>query len=960
MTDTTLLAKARKARFDDLPNFSGHSSEDDERFLKSIKNITKANDQSENHEILEIVRGKLIQSAEIDPQTSELMMIKHLMSGIHPEFQKELSRRGSTMNTLNEFLKYAKIEQDLNDTFENFHRLSIESTKPNFEINHRQIPSLTNMIERPKQQYQFMNKNNPRSHSFTTQRSDYKRNSNYQYEPRSTFTPNKNIQYNSHQHEFQPKIILIISYDHSHCLIIVEYVIHVNDQPTEAIIDTGSAISSIRLDFLKTIHHNNLIYQTKTCQTANSPPLNIIGHIKLEIKIKAVSTYVITHVATNLITSILLGNDWINSNHVHLFGDQNQLTIADQHGQLNFISYVEPTCTNYPALLVHQITIPPYSQVLVDITSSVNDANDFIFEPYEHHIPKSIFIPHTLLNINKHHAKVLLIDAHDRQQILSRNTRIGTISRETTYSIFTTTEFSTTQNSFLHENFQSSPRPLKNCNIRAVLNRQDNSNSTKLNITCDLCNAYFLSGNDLQKYLRAKCYSDQIRKHILESTKHIDNEKHRLAIQDILWRNKILFDPTSSIINIPSQSVIRTGDHPPIYSKQYSASYTDQDIKFQEIQKLLERGQIEESTSPWSSPIVLVKKKDKTMRFCIDYRRLNAITIKDAFPPPRIDEIFDQLSDAVYDTKFDFKSGYFQVPLSKEDRPKTALSTRDNHYQFTVLPQGITNGPATFQRIINHILGPARWKYALAYIDDVIIYSKTFEEHLIHLNDICTMLKNARFRLNPEKCEIAQTQTDYLGHNVKNGEIRPSSNNINGLLNTRLDELNAFDQLKQILTTDMVLRLPNNRFTFKVQTDASDEGIGVVLLQIYPEGDRPIAYLSKKFTQAQRKWSPMEQECYAFICSLDKWHNYLSGIKFTWETDHKALTQLNQKAQINKRCERWRLKILEYDYKVKYIPGLTNSMPDYLSRSPVDDAEEDSDEVSLLISKSTQTRFFRH
>ncbi|CAF4743200.1 unnamed protein product, partial [Rotaria sp. Silwood2] len=589
--------------------------------------------------------------------------------------------------------------------------------------------------------------------------------------------------------------------------------------------------------------------------------------------------------------------------------------------------------------------------------------------------------------LNKRQAKVLLINAHNRQQILPRNTRIGTISRETTYSIFTTTESSITHNSFLHGNFQRSPRSLKNFKSGAVLNKKDNSNSTKLNVTCDLCNEYFLSGNDLQKHIRAKCYSDQIRKHILESTKHIENEKHRLAIQDILWRNKILFDPTPSIINIPSQSAIRT----------------DQDIKFQETQKLLERGQIEESTSPWSSPIVLVKKKDKTMRFCIDYRRLNAITIKDAFPLPRIDEIFDQLSDAVYYTKFDFKSGYFQVPLSKEDRPKTAFSTRDNHYQFTVLPQGITNGPATFQRIINHILGPARWKYALAYIDDVIIYSKTFEEHLTHLNDICTMLKNARFRLNPEKCEIAQTQTDYLGHNIKNGEIRSSPNNINGLLNTRLpqtadeackfvkaaeyyrkfipnfsqtaeplrkfvpttrtqqkkgqktiitltdDELKAFNQLKQFLTTDIVLRLPNNRSPFKVQTDASDEGIGAVLLQIYPEGDRPIAYLSKKFTQAQRKWSPMEQEYYAFICSLDKWHNYLSGIKFVWETDHKALTQLNQKAQINKRCGRWRLKILEYDFKVKHIPGLTNAMPDYLSRSPVDDAEEDPDEVSLLI-----------
>ena len=399
------------------------------------------------------------------------------------------------------------------------------------------------------------------------------------------------------------------------------------------------------------------------------------------------------------------------------------------------------------------------------------------------------------------------------------------------------------------------------------------------------------------------------------------------------------------------------------------------------------------------------------MRFCIDYRRLNAITIKDAFPLPRIDEIFDQLSDATYYTKFDFKSGYFQVPLSKEDRPKTAFSNRDNHYQFTVLPQGITNGPATFQRVINHILGPARWKYALAYIDDVIIYSKTFNEHLLHLKEICQILKNARFRLNPEKCEIARTQTNYLGHQIKNGEIRPSQHNINGLLNTRLphtadeackfakaaeyyrkfipnfsqiaeplrkfvpttrtqqkkgqktiitlssDEIKAFEQLKNFLITDLVLRLPNNRFHFKVQTDASDEGIGAVLLQTYPEGDRPLAYLSKKFTPAQRKWTPMEQECYAFICALDKWHHYLSGIKFTWDTDHKALTQLNQKAQINKRCERWRLKILEYDFKVQYIPGLTNSMPDYMSRSPIDDAEEDPDEISHLISKSTQTDF---
>ncbi|CAF1262490.1 unnamed protein product [Rotaria sordida] len=291
-----------------------------------------------------------------------------------------------------------------------------------------------------------------------------------------------------------------------------------------------------------------------------------------------------------------------------------------------------------------------------------------------------------------------------------------------------------------------------------------------------------------------------------------------------------------------------------------------------------------------------------------------------------------------------------------------------SQHQFNnFLPQGIANGPATFQRVIYHMLGPTRWKYALAYIDDVNIYSKKkFEEHLSHLNEICQILKNTRFRLNPEKCEIARTQTDYLGHRIQNGEIRPSLTNIHGLINTRLsqttdeackfvkaaeyyrkfilnfsqiseplrkfvpttrtqqskgqktiitltnDEIKAFQQLKNFLTTYLILRLPNDRFLFKVQTDASDEGIGA------------------------------------------------GGIKFTWETDYKALTQLNQKAQLNKRCERWRLKILEYDFKVKYIPDSINLIPDYLSRSPVEDAEEDPDEITYVTSQSTQTDFEFH
>ncbi|CAF4257436.1 unnamed protein product, partial [Adineta steineri] len=306
----------------------------------------------------------------------------------------------------------------------------------------------------------------------------------------------------------------------------------VNNQPTQAIIDRGSAISIIHSNFLKTIQHKKFIPTSYKCQTANSTPLHLIGQIELEIKISNIKTTIVTYVATNLITTILLGNDGINSNHIHLFGGQQRLTIPDQYNRPISVSYVEPNDINYAATLINQITLPPYSQTLVDINYQLKHGEDLIFEPYDNYISKSIFMPHTLVNIKDNQTKILLINAQNHQQILSKHTR---------------TE-------------------------------------------------YFLSGNDLQKHLRAQCYSDHIRQRIIELIAHIEDPKHKSIIEDILWRNKILFDPTPSIINIPPQSAIRTGDHPPIYSKQYPVSQKDQEIKLQETQKLLERGQIEEST----------------------------------------------------------------------------------------------------------------------------------------------------------------------------------------------------------------------------------------------------------------------------------------------------------------------------------------------------------------------------
>ena len=174
------------------------------------------------------------------------------------------------------------------------------------------------------------------------------------------------------------------------------------------------------------------------------------------------------------------------------------------------------------------------------------------------------------------------------------------------------------------------------------------------------------------------------------------------------------------------------------------------------------------------------------MRVCLGgVPPLNQITTKDAFSLPRIDDIYDQLTKATYFSKFDFKAGYFQVPLDKADRPKTAFSTRDGHFQFKVLPQGLTNGPPTFQRIVNQILGPNRWKHMLAYIDDIIIYSRTFPEHAQHIEEVCSLLSDANFKLNIIKCEIAKPEILFLGHMIKAGTIKQDPDNIRGLVETR-------------------------------------------------------------------------------------------------------------------------------------------------------------------------------
>ena len=560
-----------------------------------------------------------------------------------------------------------------------------------------------------------------------------------------------------------------------------------NDTPQKALIDTGSAITIIHKQLLDKIPHKQFFEKPKTHLSASCSTVNIIGEISLEINVNGMITTVVADVATDLVTDLILGNDWIQPNKVYIMTPEKRIMIK-QHGKEVSAPFTDPPLLNHTAILINHITISPFSEQVVEAKLSYGNTNMVLFEPNVRLRSKALFTPNALLNVENNTIKINIINATNRQQTLSERTKIGIA-----------TPIAALIGSIMSENYSTERIPEgkactqliseeKGANIdeESTSKKKRTTTSKQISHHCRECDRCFNTRNDLFKHLRHECYPDEIREQINKLTAHIADENQREKMSNILWKYGQLFDIRKpSKIEMILKNAIDTGTHRPIHTAPYRKSNKDQEILRIETQKLLKKDIIEHSMSPWSSPVVLVKKKDGTTRFCVDYRRLNQITTKDAFPLPRIDDIYDQLTRATYFTKFDFKAGYFQVPLDEIDRPKTAFSTRDGHFQFKVLPQGLTNGPPTFQRIVNQILGPSRWKHVLAYIDDIVIYSPNFNDHLQHVEEVCSLLKNANFKLNVEKCEVARTEILFLGHLIKRGTIKPNPDQVDQHLESK-------------------------------------------------------------------------------------------------------------------------------------------------------------------------------
>ncbi|XP_026830521.1 uncharacterized protein LOC113563294 [Ooceraea biroi] len=370
---------------------------------------------------------------------------------------------------------------------------------------------------------------------------------------------------------------------------------------------------------------------------------------------------------------------------------------------------------------------------------------------------------------------------------------------------------------------------------------------------------------------------------------------------------------------------IDVGSHLPIKQHCYLVSPKVQEAIREEIDKMLGSEIIEPSYSVWSNPIVMVRKPNGKYRFCLDFRKVNSISRKDAYPMPNMGRILDKLRAARYISTNDLSQAYFQIPLEKESCEKTAFSVPGKGlYHFVRMPYGLTGAPTTFQRLLDHLIGPEMAPYVFVYLDDIVIVTPTFEEHIVWLKKVLDKITAAGLTINAEKCEFCKSRVKYLGFVVQHDGLTVDPDKTSPIL-----EYPAPTNLKQLPPT---LACPDFEESFVLQTDASSVGLGAVLTQTLEGKERVIAYASRALTDPEKKYSVTEQECLAVVWAVQKFRSYLEGYKFTVITDHSSLRWLHNLKNSTGRLARWALELLEYDYVVEYRKGALHHVPDALSR----------------------------
>ena len=465
--------------------------------------------------------------------------------------------------------------------------------------------------------------------------------------------------------------------------------------------------------------------------------------------------------------------------------------------------------------------------------------------------------------------------------------------------------------------------------------------------------------------------------------------QQRSSVRDLIRKHEAIFSKHEYDIGRTPlvEYRIDTGDHRPIRQPLRRHPFQQLEAIDRQVEEMRQHDIIEPAASPWASNVVLVKKKDGSLRFCVDYRRIDAITYKDSYPLPHIDNCLNALSGSSWFSTLDLRSGYYNIPIAEQDRDKSAFVTRRGCYRYTVMPFGMTCAPSVFQRLMDCVLSGLSYITCLVYLDDIIIFSRTFDEHITRLDEVFERIRKANLKLKTSKCSLCQRQVEFLGHIVSGSGIAMQPEKIKAIRtwpecrsvpdvraflgtcgyyrrfikdfsliaaplydvlkkNTQFEwteeRRQAFEVLKERLMTEPVLALPTDTGQYVLDTDASNCGLGAVLSEKSPDGDeRVIAYASRTLRPPELKYETTRKELLAVVYGLKQYRQYLHGRHIVIRTDHAALSWLRHTPDPMPQLARWLTFIEEFDYEVQHREGRKHGNADGLSRRPDPDISDE-------------------
>ena len=699
-----------------------------------------------------------------------------------------------------------------------------------------------------------------------------------------------------------------------------------NGREIKLLVDTGAGTSVIDENFVTDIYNGRLPTLQKSklmsVKTVSGEALPVLGKITTLLQITGGNYPCDLHVVRDMTYDAVLGRDFLRANGAVIDLRNGTLQLDDPPDPIS-----EEAC---PVRVLSTCVIPASSETVlpVGLALDVSPGAVGLIEPSKHLMERyQLNGAAALVTVTADHTvPYRLINPTSKPVILYKGANLGTLTRT-------------------DDNIQVS-------SIETEPSREKQPDVGVPDVPIDL------SDTDLTETQKG-----QLQKLINEY-----RDIFALSPQELGRTNLV-------------KHTINTGDAPPVRMRPYRVPEAQKERIENCIDDMLAQDVIRPSSSPWASPVVLVKKPDGSDRFCVDFRRVNSITKRDGYPLPLISESLDCLTGTQYFSSMDLMSGYWQIEMDEQSREKTAFITHAGLFEFNVMAFGLCNAPSCFQRLMECVLRGLNWRIALIYLDDVLVYSRTFEEHLEHLRLVFDRFRDAGLKLKPKKCFFGKRNVKFLGHVISKEGVQPDPEKIKaikeypvprkvkdvraflGLANyyrkfvkdfakiaCPLNELTkkglkfhwsdecqtAFDALKTALTQAPILAYPDFQLPFQLYVDASDEALGMVLGQIQNGKEVVIAYAGRKLLAAEKNYSVTEREALAVVAGIKYFQPYVYGRKFTVHTDHNAVRWLMNIREPTGRLARWAVLLQQYDFEIVHRSGKSNGNADALSRRDYD------------------------